>query len=168
MKKVYFFAPIFALVVFSGFYASHVSGLKEREAEKKAAAESALRLKQEEELAARKAAMAEAIALAEQRKKEKDAREAREKADQDARQLAIDARDKAFRDREKSARQIERVRKEIEAEEAALARVASARREAGAEKAFLDEFVAKAQANVQALQTLLTKLNTPAPVAAAK
>ena len=79
----------------------------------------------------------------------------------------IDARDKAYREQEKSARQIERVKKEIEAERAELAKLAAARKEAEAEKAFLADFVAKAQTNVQALQTLLAKLNTPAPAAPA-
>ena len=167
MNKTYFIAPLLALIVFSGFFLSHRSGLKEREAAKAAQVEAALKAKNEADLAARKAAMADAIAANELRKKEKEAKAAKDAADKEARQLAIDARDKAFRDQEKSARQIERLQKEIEAEQAALAKLAAARKEAEAEKAFLVDFVAKAQANVQALQALLTRLNTPAPATAA-
>lgn len=163
MNKTYFLAPLLALIVFTGFYTVHRGGLKDREAAKAAAAEAALQAKNEADLAARKTAMAEAIAAAELRKKEKDAKAAKDAADKEARQLAIDARDKAFRDQDKIAKQIDRVKKDIETEQAALAKLAAARKEAEAEKAFLTDFVAKAQTNVQALQAVLTKLNTPAP-----
>ena len=166
MNKTYFIAPLLALAVFSGVYISHRSGLKEREAAKVAAAEAALQAKNEADLAARKVAMADAIAAAELRKKEKEAKAAKDAADKEARQVAIDARDKAFRDQEKAAKQIDRLKKDIEAEQATIAKLAAARKEAEAEKAFLVDFVAKAQTNVQALQALLTKLNTPAPVPA--
>lgn len=169
MKKVYFFAPLLALLAFVGVYLSHRSELKEREAAKAAADEAALKEKTEKEFEARKAAMADAIAQAELRKKEKDAREAREKAEREERAVAIDARDKAYRDQEKIVRQIEKLKKEIEAEQAEIAKLAAALRQAESEKAFLVDFTIKAQANVQALQALLTKLNTPpAPAPAAK
>ena len=48
-------------------------------------------------------------------------------------------------------------------EQAALAKLAVARKEAAAEKGFLVDFVTKSRANVDALQALLTKLNTPPP-----
>jgi cell division protein FtsX len=128
MNKVYFIAPLLLLVVFSGFFAVHRSGLKAREAAQMAKVEAARQAKLDAEQAARKAAMADAIAAAEQRKKDKAAKEAQDKLDKEARQ------------------------------------------EAQAEKAFQEAFVTKAQANVQALQTLLVQLNTPppAPVPAAK
>lgn len=163
-NKAYFIAPLAALVVFSGVYASHRSGLKEREAAKAAAAKAELVAKNEAEQAARKAAMAEAIALAEQRKKEKERREAREAAERAERQVALDARDQAYREQEKLGRQIERLKKDIEAEEAVIARLEVARKEGETEKAFLADFVAKSRANVKALETLVAKLNASAPV----
>jgi hypothetical protein len=170
MNKAYFIAPILLLIVFSGFYGVHRGGYQEREAEKAAIAAAELKAKNEADLEARRAAMADAIAAQEQRKKEREEKAAREAAEREIRQTAIDARDRAFREQERSARQIERVKKEIEAEQAALEKLAAAQKEAAAEKAFLQDFVVKAQANVQALQTLLTKLNTPppAPVPAAR
>lgn len=163
MNKAYFLAPLVLLLVFTGLYASHRGGMKQREAEKAAAAQAALVAKNEAEAAARKAAMADAIAQAEQRKKEKDAKAAKEAAEKEVRQLAIDARDKAFRDQERSLRQLERLKKDIEAEQAAIAKLAAAQKAAEAERAFLQDFVAKSQANVQSLQSLLAKLNAPAP-----
>jgi len=166
MNKVYFIAPLAALCVFIGVYSVHRGELEEREAAKAAAVAAANQAKLEKEQTERRAAMAEAIKAAEQRKIEKAAKEAREQADREARQLALDARDKAFREQEKSARQIERLKKEVDAEQAALAKLAAERAAAESEKTFLIDFVSKAQTNVQALQSLIAKLNTPAPVPA--
>ena len=170
MNKVYFLGPLAALCDFIGVYSVHRGNLKEREAAKVAATSAAREAKLEAERVAQKAAMADAIHAAEQRKVEKAAKEAREKTDRETRQLALDARDKTYREQEKLARQIERLKKDIEAERAAIAKIAAERQAADSEKAFLLDFVSKAQTNVQALQSLLNKLNTstPAPASAAK
>lgn len=169
MNKAYLIAPVALLIVFIGFYASHRSGYEQREVEKAAAAAAELKAKNEAEFETRKASMAAAIAAGEQRKKEREEKAAREAVEKEARQLAIDARDRAYREQDRSAKQIERIKKDIEVEEAALAKLAAAHKEAAAEKAFLTDFVAKAQTNMQALQTLIAKLNTPpAPAPAAK
>jgi chromosome segregation ATPase len=169
MKKIYFIAPLFALIVFICVYSVHQSGFKKRESEKAQKAAAALQAKNTAEQEARKAAMADAIAAAELRKAEKAAKDAKDIADKEARQLAIDARDKAYRDQEKAAKQLDRLKKDIEAEQAAITKLGTQRAEAESEKRFLTDFVGKAQANVQALQSLLAKLNTPpAPAAAAK
>jgi predicted phage gp36 major capsid-like protein len=111
--------------------------------------------------------MADAIRAQELRKAERDAKTARELAEKQARQLAIDARDKAFHEQEKLNRQIERLKLDLAKEKAELAKLAETRKAAEAEKTFLQDYVRKAQANTQALQTLLTKLNTPPPAPAA-
>ncbi len=159
MKKIYFIAPLAALAVFIGVYAIHRGAQKEREAAKAARVQAELAAKNLAEQDARKAAFAEALALAEQRKKDKAEREAREAADRATRQAEVDARDQAYREQEKLARQIERLKKEIAAEEAAISRLAAARKEGDAEKAFLGEFVTRSRANVKALETLLAKLS---------
>ncbi len=170
MNKAYFIAPLIAVLVFGGFYSSHQSGAKAREADRVAKVEANLKAKLAAEQAAKKAAMTEAIQAAETRKKEREAKEAKEKIEKEARAVAIDAREKARRDQEKSNKQIERLEKDIEVEKAAIAALMANRKEAELEKAFLQDFVVKSQTNVQALQALMTKLNTPppAPVAAAK
>lgn len=165
MNKAYLIAPLVLLLVFIGFYAAHRSGYQEREAAKVAATATALQAKNQADLEARRAAMTEAIAAAEQRKIEREAKAAREAADKATRQLAIDARDRAFRDQERTGKQIERLKKDLETEATTLAKLATAQKAAAAEKAFLQTFITQAQANVQALQTLLTRLNTPPPPA---
>ncbi len=166
MNKVYFFAPLAALLVFIVVYSSHRGELKARETAKAAEVVAANKARLERERVEREAAMAEAIKAAEARKVEKAAKDAREQADKEARQLALDARDKAFRDQEKGARQLERLKKDIETEQSALAKLAAERAAAESEKVFLLDFVDKAQANAQALQALITRLSAPAPAPA--
>ena len=168
MNKVYFFGPLVALCLFVGVYSVYRGDFKEREAAKATAVATAQKAKLEAEQAGRKAAMADAIRAAEQRKLEKAAKEAKDKADKEARQAALDARDKAYREQEKFAKQAERLKKEIETEQAVFAKLVAERKAAEAEKSFLQDFVTKAQTNVEALQTLLVKLNTatPAPASA--
>lgn len=167
MNKAYFLAPLLALIVFTGFYTSYRGGLKERDAAKVAAATASLKAKNEAELEARRAAMAEAIKAAEERKVERDARLAKEAADKAVRQAAIDARDKVFNENARTVRQIERLRKDIETVEASLVTLAATRKKAESERAFLVDFVSRAQTNVQALQTVLSQLNAPVVVAPA-
>jgi flagellar biosynthesis GTPase FlhF len=166
MNKTYFIAPFLLLLVFVGFYATHQSGYEKREAARVAKVEADLKAKNDAEQVARKTAMQEAVKAAELRKVEKAAKEAKDKAAKEARQLAVDARDKAFRDQERAGKNLDRLAKDIEAEQAAIAKITAGRKAAEAEKAFLVDFVTKAQANVQALQGLLTKLNTPPPAPA--
>ncbi len=162
MKKVYFLAPLLALIAFGMLYASHRGGMREREERKATEQRAADAAKLQAEQDARRVAMADAVAAAEKRRLEKIAKEAREKAEREARQLAVDARDQAYRDQEKAARQLERLQKEIEAAEADLDTLLAAQKTAAAERAFLQDFVTRAQANARALETLLTQLARPA------
>lgn len=169
MKKISFIAPVLALIVFICFYAMHQKGQQERDTARIARIEADLKAKNEAEQLARKTAMADAIKAAELRKQEREAKEARDKADKEARQVAIDARDKAFRDQDKFTKQLDRAKKDIEAEEAALAKLAAARKVAETERQFLLDLNAKAQTNVKTLQNVLTVLaaSVPAPAPAA-
>jgi hypothetical protein len=162
MNKVYFFAPLLALLAFTAVYVSHRGGARDRDAAKLAAHEAATRAKIEAEQVARRAAMSEAIAAAERRKEERAAKEARDLAQREARQAAVDAREKAFRDHERISRQIDRIRKEIGDQEAELAKLAEARAAAVAEKRFLEQFSERAEANLAALQSLFNPGGSPA------
>ncbi len=137
MKKVSFIAPVLALIVFICFYSVHQKGQKERNAVAVAQAAAELKAKNDAELLARKTAMADAIKAAEVRKAEKEAKDARDKAEKEARQAAIDARDKAFREQDRATKQLERLKKDIEAEEVVIAKLTAARKESEAERQFL-------------------------------
>jgi uncharacterized protein YpuA (DUF1002 family) len=166
MKKVYFTAPLAALALFMVIYFQHRSGQIARDKAKEEQVVAAREAKLKAEQDARKAAMADAVRAQELRKKERDAKAAREIVEKEARQVAVDARDKAYREQEKLSRQIERIKLDLAKEKAELAKLAESQKVSEAEKAFLQSFVLKAQSNVQSLQALLTKLNTPPPAPA--
>jgi uncharacterized protein YpuA (DUF1002 family) len=167
MKKVYFIAPLAALALFMVFYLQHRSGQLARDKARQEQIVAARDAKLKAEQDARKAAMAEAIEAQTLRKKEREAKAARELAEKEARQIAVDARDKAYREQEKLSRQIERLKLDLTKEKAELVKLAETQKSAATEKAFLQDFVQKAQANVQSLQAVMTKLNTPPPAAVA-
>lgn len=170
MKKVYFIAPLAALALFMVVYFQHRSGQIARDKAKQEQVVAARDAKLKAEQDARKAAMADAVRAQEIRKKDRDAKAAREVVEKEARQVAVDARDKAYREQEKLSRQIERVKLDLAKEKTELAKLAETQKVAATEKTFLQDFVQKAQVNVQSLQAVMTKLNTPppAPVTPAK
>jgi len=166
MKKVYFIAPLIALALFLAVYLQHRSGqlARDKAKQEQVVANREAKLKAEQD--ARRAAMADAVRAQEIRKADREAKAARELVEKEARQVAVDARDKVFREQEKLSRQIERVKVDIEKEKVELDKLNATRKSTEAEKAFLQDFVIKAQANVQLLQSLVTKLNTPPPAPA--
>ena len=166
MKRIYFIGPLVLLLIFLAVYLNFRHDYKQQEAARVSQAAADLKTRNETDAAARKSALLEAIAAAEQRKIERDAKTAREKADREARQLAIDARDRALREQEKITRHIERVKKDLEAEEAAVAKLLAARKEAEAEREFLLSFVTKSRANLGSLQTVIARLEAPRPAPA--
>lgn len=158
MNKVYFVAPLLALLVFAGLYSwsthDREARVQARAAELKATQKGAQETKLAAERATREAAIAEQL----ERKKERLAREAVENAARDARQAALDTRDLAFREQERLARDLERLKREVAAEQEAVNRLQIDKDAALAEQAYLKTFVPQARANAAALEALLAKL----------
>jgi len=163
MKKSAFIPLVLLLIIFVCFYVVHQTGQKERDQVRIARVAADLKAKNEAELLARKNAMTDAIKAAEVRKLEREAKEAKDTANKEIRQVAIDARDKAFRDQERMLKQPERLKKDIEAEEAVIAKLTAGRKQSESELKFITTLNAKAQDNVKTLQTVLNKINAPAP-----
>lgn len=163
--KLYFFAPLIALVLFATAFvfwnAHHRRVLAERAAAAQVERETARAAAE----AARREAFAEAIAAQEKRRAERAEREARRQADEAARREALDTRDAlatrvAIANRERNA-----LDTAIENERDA---VAILQREADAlavEKTALAKLTQKAAANQAALTALLSQ-PSPAPAAA--
>ena len=135
MKKsyIYFLVPLIGLIAFGALYWNFSQGYEAELAER----ERIVRVQKEEKLKAeaknREKAIKDAIAAQERRKEEKAVKEAKEKADQEARQLALEARDKANRDQLKLAQQIERLEKDIKVEQEAIAKLEAERKRAADE-----------------------------------
>lgn len=157
MNKSYFIAPVVALLLFGGIYGTFRSGHKAREAARQEQVRIEKETKLQAEVAARRQAIDEALVTQAQRKKEREAKETRDKLEKETRQSAIDERDRIFREQDKSARDIQRVKKEIAAEQESLAKIAEARKASVTEQAFLRDFVAKAEANARNLEAVLNQ-----------
>ena len=158
MNKSYLIGPLAALVVFIGVYVNFQSGYKAK-VEAKDEQRKAVRVaKLKAEVDARKVAIDEALKSQELRKKEREAKEAKDKLEKEARQAALEARDKAYREQDKLTRQIERLKKDLAAEKELFAKVAELKKAGKAEQVFLKDFVAKAEANSKALEDVLNKI----------
>jgi len=160
MKKsyVYFLIPFLALIAFGGVYWNFSAGYEKVVAAKVAKAKAEKEEKLRIEAKNREIAIKDALAAQERRKVEKAAKEAKDKADQEARQLAIDARDKAFRDKQKLAQQVERLQKDIKVEQEAIAKLEEERKRAADEEAFLKTYVKQATTNSKSLYDVLDKI----------
>lgn len=166
MKSVYLLIPLAALLAFGGVYWNFTRVAAERTVAAEARARADKEARYQADLADRRKAVALANAAQEEHKRELADKAARDKADRDVRQAALDARDKAYLLQDKTARQVERLAKDLEAEQAEIARLTDSIAVQRSEAAFLVEFKTKAAANLEHLQTLLTRLTTTPPPAA--
>jgi hypothetical protein len=158
MNKVYFTAPLAALLVFAGIYAWSLNGQKERIAAREVAlkAEHAAKIVAEQE--ARRIAIEETLVIQAQRKKERAERDAREATEREVRAAALEARETAFREQERLSRQVERLQHELATEQEAVGKLRIDRDAALAEHAFLKAFVPQARANAAELQRVLERI----------
>lgn len=158
MKKVYFIVPLTLLVVFAALYWNFDSKYAAVEAQKAQEIRQAKEDKLRKEAAEREQAIKEAVAASDRRKAEKAVRDAKEKADKEARELALQARDKAFSDRKKLSDQADRLKNDIETEKRAIAKIQEETKDAVTEQTFLRTYVAKAEAQVKELRGVLDKI----------
>lgn len=160
MKKIYFIGPLTALALFAVVFWNFKSGHREREKARVAELALAKEAKLKSEVEARQKAIADALVAQEARKKEREAKDAREQAEKNARLMALDAREKAHREQEKLSRQLDRLTKELVAEKATLAKLQAMKTEALAEQIFLREFVSKAEGSAKKFEAVLARMES--------
>ncbi|MFA6289782.1 MAG: hypothetical protein WC661_20565 [Opitutaceae bacterium] len=160
MPKIYIIGPLVALALFAAGFWQFKSGYERREQARIAQVAAAKETKLKADADARRQAIEAALRTQEQRKKEREAKEARDKAEKDARQLALDARDKAAREKDKLLRQLDRAQKEIAVEKEGIARLETIKTAALAEQAFLRDFVKKAEANVKTFEGVFAQIDS--------
>jgi hypothetical protein len=160
MKKtyIYFLVPLVGLIAFGALYWNFNTHYEAILADKARIVREAKDEKLRAEANNRERAIKEALAAQERRKIEKAAREAKEKADQDGRLLAIEARDKANREQSKLGQQVERLTAEIKNEKEAIAKIEDEKKRALDEQAFLKTYVKQAEANTKSLTQVLEKI----------
>ncbi|MBW7893530.1 MAG: hypothetical protein H3C27_00325 [Opitutaceae bacterium] len=167
MKKVYVLFPVIAMLIFFGIWWNYNAKYEAAKAEKARLAREARDAKLIAEAEERKLAIQMAVAAAEARKQERDAKNAQQQAEKEARQQAKEASDKAYRDKEKLARQKERLIKDVETERETIAKLEERKGILLSEETFLRQYVRMAESNQQGLQHVMEKINA-ADVARAK
>lgn len=160
MKKtyVYFLVPLIGLIIFGAVYWNFSAGYEAKEAEKARLVKEAKAEKLRLEAKNRELAIKDAIAGQERRKKERALKEAKDRADRDAREAATEVMHKAQRDQEKFARQVERLEKEVRTEKDAIAKLDDDKKKLVEEEAFLRIYVKQAESNVRKLAEVLDKI----------
>lgn len=160
MKKtyVYFLVPLIGLIVFGAIYWNFNAGYEAREAAKKEALVQAKHAKLEKEAKDRELAIKDAVAAQERRKAEKAAKEAKDKADRDARIAALEARDKANRDQVRLSNQKDRLEKDVKTEKDLIAKLEADKKLAVEEYNFLKDYVKQAEANTKRLNDVVEKI----------
>src|ERR1700712_178159 len=111
-KYAYFLAPLVGLIIFAAIYWNFSKGLAAREAARVAGIEQKKKDKLRTQAQANEQAMKEALAAQEKRKADRAAKDAKDKADKDARAAAYDAQGKAERDQRKLADQVKNLEKD--------------------------------------------------------
>jgi colicin import membrane protein len=157
MKKYVIF-PAIGLLIFAFFFWRFNVDFDANEKAKVDSKKQEIEAKRKADYEAKKAAIDQAIALQEQRKVEKAAREKRE-ADEKQLQLDLkDASDKARDERDTVLRRVDRLKTEISVEDAALKKLATDKSNLVAEDEFLQKYVKLAEENQKNLEGILIKI----------
>ena len=158
MKKVYVIAPLAALLAFGGFYWQHQRVYQARLAAERRVAEDEKERKRLADLAARNQAHALALAAAEQRRRDRAAKDEIEAARREARAEAEQRRARAATEERKLRTRLDQLQPQLAALEATVARTVERRRELQQEQLFLARYVEAAEENRTSFLQLLEQL----------
>ena len=158
MKKIYVLAPLAGLMVFGSVYWKHARLHEMRLAETKRLEAAARQEKRDQQQAAQLKAHEQATLAMAKRNQERLDKERLEDIQKQAR-LELEQRRNLAGEKSRRLRpQIDHLRREIETVEAAVARAEERARELQQEEEFLADYVKQAEANREAFQRLLEKL----------
>jgi hypothetical protein len=157
-SKIYFIAPLIVLVVFGAYYWSFKSDYDAQQAKIVAAEKEKKLEKLKQEAISREAAIHDALVAQQQRKKERQEREAKELKQKDDRENAKLIAEKADQEQQKLARQVEKLTSDVKVEKDEIAKVELENKKATEEEAFLKQYVKMAQDNQAGLAAVLTKI----------
>ena len=159
MNKIYVFVPVAALLAFGAYYwsfstsyeaelvAKHQTEIAERDAKLKADSEN------------RHKAADAAYEQQKVRKAQREAKEAQDKADEKARQDAVDRRDAANKEQLRLYDKIQIITKDVAALKDSIAKTEEQMKVNQDEQAFLKTYVAKAEENRKNMQDVINKID---------
>jgi uncharacterized protein (DUF3084 family) len=166
MNKAYFLVPLIALVLFSGFYWSFKTSY-EKKLEDKVLDEKKMHVEQlKVEAKNREKAIQMAVEADKKRKEERTAKEAKDKAEKEARQAAYDARSKAQQQQSRLELQARRLSDQVTTLKEEITKIEDQKKSATTEQDFLNVYVKQAEANVVSLTAVLDKIDAANKAAA--
>ena len=160
MKKnyVYFIAPQAGLAVFTGVYWQYSAGFEARMAAMQRKEFEAIQAKLNQDAMNREFAAKSAFAAQEKRKADRKAKDAKDAADKDARDLATQNMRKAQNDTGKLNTRTKQLTKDLDLVKQQIAKLEEDKKFLVAEEAFQREFVNQAKTNVTGLLATLDKV----------
>ena len=160
MKKnyVYFIAPLAGLAVFTGVYWQYSAGFEARMAAMQRKEFEAIQAKLNQDAMNREFAAKSAFAAQEKRKADRKAKDAKDAADKDARDLATQNMRKAQNDTGKLNTRTKQLTKDLDLVKQQIAKLEEDKKFLVAEEAFQREFVNQAKTNVTGLLATLDKV----------
>jgi uncharacterized protein (DUF3084 family) len=158
MNKAYFLVPLIALVLFSGFYWSFKTSY-EKKLDQKVQEEKQMHIEQlKVEAKNREKAIQMAVEADKKRKEERAAKDAKDKAEKEARQAAYEARSKAMQQQGRLELSARRLSDQVTTLKEEIAKIEEQKKSAQAEQDFLNVYVKQAEANVVSLTAVLDKI----------
>lgn len=161
MKKLYFIAPLAALLGFVVLYLHHADELARQQLQQTESNRQAHEVQLRQEASDRLKTQAELAATQERQQREREAQDARRREEQSARQRALDTLAQAQADQIRISAQVDRLRQEVALRESDLTRLQADRASLTAGRARLAGLLAATEANRRALTATLEQ---PAPV----
>jgi hypothetical protein len=160
MKKnyAYFIAPLAGLAVFTGVYWQYSAGYEARMADMHRKELEAAQSKLNEDAKNREIAAKAAFAPQEKRKADRKAKEAKDAADKDARDLATQNMRKAQNDAGKLNTRVRQLTKDVDVVKKDIGKLEEDKKFLVAEQAFQREYVKLAQANAAGFLATLDKV----------
>ena len=158
MNKAYFLVPLIALVIFSGIYWSFKTSY-EKKLDDKVVEEKRMHVEQlKVEAKNREKAIQMAVEADKKRREERAAKDAKDKAEKEARQAAYDARSKAMQQQGRLELLARRLSDQVTTLKEEIAKIEEQKKSAQAEQDFLNVYVKQAEANVVSLTAVLDKI----------
>ena len=158
MNKAYFLVPLIAVILFSGYYWSFKTSY-EKKLEDQVLVEKQKHVEQlKVEAKNREKAIQMAVEADKKRKEERAAKDAKDKAEKEARTVAADARGKALREQGRLELQARRLSDQVTTLKEEIAKIKEQKKSAQAEQDFLNVYVKQAETNVVCLTAVLDKI----------
>jgi colicin import membrane protein len=166
MNKAYFLVPLIAVILFGGYYWSFKTAY-EKKLEDQVLVEKQKHVEQlKVEAKNREIAIQMAVKADLKRKEERAAKDAKDKAEKEARQAAVDARGKALREQGRLENQSLRLAKDVATLKEEIGKIEEQKKSVVAEQEFLNVYVKQAEANLLSLTGVLDKIEAANSAAA--